>query len=236
MNMNRFCDTTLNTLLMVLLVDFQWRFDHCCCYRLHVAAFNVSMRTTLLLGQRKKCHWSLLTLTLCGLSAQKQSVKWRKCGRIWISRLRDHARNVGQRSKMTASVTTSVVKTVNLMMKISMENVAASVIVVIADMTQWQRGKLFCIVVVWRSTCSGWQLINFLASSAARRKHPCNQSCGRGACPKRTVPLSLVWTKFWPLFHYINVHAWPKRTAWTLIKRRRKKKMNFDCKEYYTRG
>ena len=45
-------------------------------------------------------------------------------------------RNMGQRSKMTASVTTSVVKTVNLMMKISMENVAASVIVVIADMTQ----------------------------------------------------------------------------------------------------
>ena len=53
-----------------------------------------------------------------------------------MPRLRDHARNVGQRSKMTASATSGVVKTVNLMMKILMAIVATSVIVVIADMTQ----------------------------------------------------------------------------------------------------
>ena len=50
--------------------------------------------------------------------------------------IKAHATNVGQRSKMTASAAADVVKTVNLMMKISMAIVATSVIVVIADMTQ----------------------------------------------------------------------------------------------------
>ena len=50
--------------------------------------------------------------------------------------MRDHATYVGQRSKMTASAAADVVKTVNLMTKISMAIVATSVIVVIADMTQ----------------------------------------------------------------------------------------------------
>ena len=53
-----------------------------------------------------------------------------------------------------------------------------------------EKGKLFCIVVVWRSTCSGWQLINFLASSAARRKHPCTQNL-RGGVQSGPSPFSV---------------------------------------------
>ena len=93
-------------------------------------------------------------------------------------------------SSTSSSTSAKRKKTVNLMMKILMAIVATSVIVVIADMTQWQRGKLFCIVVVWRSTCSGWQLINFLASSAARRKHPCTQNL-RGGVQSGPSPFSV---------------------------------------------